>query len=191
MGTKRRALNRSQQKKQTVSNPNFARKQDVPKREEQPDLTQVELTHFRDHDEQASKVPFVLPNLPLSEESLRAMIRKYSDSDVAITANVVIGRLRDYHNPLAGDHKQEDWNKFVIALVDLWNSDAECSKVVASHLKEIIGEGGRCGEVVVKFTQKKLLKIVRILKQIKLGGELGAASKDDGTLKVLQCFAQC
>ena len=133
----------------------------------------------------------MLSVLPLTEEDLTKLILKYAENDTAETANVVIGRLRDFHNPLAGDHKQEDWNRFVLALVDLWSSDPTLSSVVASHLKEIIGEGGKCGEVIVKYTQKKLLKIVKILKQIKVGEDLGSSTENDVALKLIESFSQC
>ena len=50
-----------------------------------------------------SVVPYVLKNLSLDSESLKKVITKYvkgQDDKIAIT-NIVLQRLRDYHDPLA------------------------------------------------------------------------------------------
>ena len=72
-----------------------------------------------------SVVPYVLKELPSTKKEVQALVKKYTEDkeekETAKIANLVIQRLRDYHDPLAtGSEESEEvkpWNQFVMALL--------------------------------------------------------------------------
>ena len=123
MGGARRALNRSAAcKRQTVSNPSFAKKpfnkfkakdernekkgkEKHSEMDSQPVLKLVELTAEQ---EDREDVTFIFDKIPENVEQLKAIlkteIKKVNSEDknekVVIT-NLVLQRIRDYYHPLA------------------------------------------------------------------------------------------
>jgi uncharacterized protein YaaN involved in tellurite resistance len=75
-----------------------------------------------------SLVPFVLKDLPQSRKEIQKIIKKYASQEEkpAKTVNLIIARLRDYHDPLAsGNDDVTAWNLFVMALLDIWMHTSE------------------------------------------------------------------
>lgn len=71
-------------------------------------------------------MPYVLKDLPLDVQTLKKLLGKYTKqvkNKEAIT-NLVLQRLRDYHDPLASgtedDNEINNWNKFVMAMLTYW-----------------------------------------------------------------------
>lgn len=142
MGSGRRALNRSKQKRQTVSNPNFAKKprpskfQKTDADESDEEVQPTLVLAAEDNIEEQSSVPFVIKTLPSRHKDLIKLVETYGESEL----NTILCRLRDYHDPLATEREPEPWNKFVLVLLNTWNqSSVDSAKVYANHLKEILG----------------------------------------------------
>ena len=119
----RRALNRSAAcKRQTVSNPSFAKKpfnkfkakdernekkgrDPTHEMDSQPILKLVELTAEQ---EDREDIKFIFDHIPENLEQLKSVLKselKKADSDVkgdkVVITNLVLQRIRDYYHPLA------------------------------------------------------------------------------------------
>lgn len=120
-----------------------------------PELNLVEVNAEIDND---SVVPYVLKDLPKDSDSLTKLIHKYvkKQEQKAQITNLVLQRLRDYHDPLASGVEEQakinEWNKFVIAMLGVWTTqDEDHLSVVKDHLQEILRQADQGAHVIIKY----------------------------------------
>jgi hypothetical protein len=110
-------------------------------------------------DEENDQVPYVIAELPSSVKDLKKLLKKHSNAieDESRLLNLILCRLRDYHDPMASLKEDETqiapWNSFVLILLQAWLNEKkiESKEVFENHIKEVLGQAEEGAQTIIRY----------------------------------------